>query len=92
MQFVSEISHGRVNLGAGTLYGAINTLLDKGWICAAHAPESQASKKSTADKRTKKEYIITEQGKEILLHEIDRLKELVETGEQILHQEESNDD
>lgn len=92
MQFVSEISHGRVNLGAGTLYGAINTLLDKGWICAAHAPESQSSKKSAADKRAKKEYIITEQGKEILLHEIDRLKELVETGEQILHQEESNND
>ncbi len=32
MQNIKELSNGRVSLGAGTLYGAINTLLEKGWI------------------------------------------------------------
>ncbi|WP_347789728.1 hypothetical protein [Solibacillus sp. CAU 1738] len=32
MQFTEEISNGRVKLGAGTIYGAIKTMLDKGWI------------------------------------------------------------
>jgi len=34
MQFVKEIGNGRVNLGPATLYGAINTMLSKGWIKA----------------------------------------------------------
>ena len=32
MQQTEEMSHGRVRLAAGTLYGALNTLCDKGWI------------------------------------------------------------
>ena len=32
MQNVKELSGGRVVLGPGTLYGALNTLLEKGWI------------------------------------------------------------
>ena len=32
MQNVEQLSNGRVKLAAGTLYGAINTLLEKGWI------------------------------------------------------------
>ena len=32
MQFAEQISGGRVRLAAGTLYGAINTMLEKGWI------------------------------------------------------------
>ena len=32
MQNINNLSKGRVTLGAGTLYGAINTLLEKGWI------------------------------------------------------------
>ena len=31
-QEVASLTGGRVNLGPGTLYGAINSLLDKGWI------------------------------------------------------------
>ena len=34
MQNVEALSGGRVRLAAGTLYGAINTLLEKGWITA----------------------------------------------------------
>ena len=32
MQQTEELSGGRVRLAAGTLYSALNTLCDKGWI------------------------------------------------------------
>lgn len=74
MQNVEQLSNGRVKLAPGTLYGAINTLLEKGWITALAGEK---------DSR-KKEYKITEQGKQILETEILRLKELIENGKRIL--------
>lgn len=74
MQNVEQLSNGRVKLAAGTLYGAINTLLEKGWISALS--EEKGSRK--------KEYCITEQGREVLHSEIARLKELIENGNRIL--------
>ena len=74
MQNVEQLSNGRVKLAAGTLYGAINTLLEKGWIVALS--EEKGSRK--------KEYLITDMGKEILRLEIVRLKELIENGNSIL--------
>jgi len=70
MQHVEALTGGRVALGAGTLYGAINSLLEKGWICAVG--HSTASRK--------KEYVITPLGKSVLQHEIMRLGELVKIG------------
>lgn len=73
MQNVRELSRGRVNLGAGTLYGAINTLLDKGWITLL-----------TMDRDSrKKEYVITPIGKSVVYGEIKRLEELIENGKRI---------
>lgn len=74
MQNVEQLSNGRVKLAAGTLYGAITTLLEKGWISALS--EEKGSRK--------KEYIITDSGKEMLRFEISRLKELVENGNRIM--------
>ena len=74
MQNVEQLSNGRVKLAAGTLYGAINTLLEKGWIIAVS--EEKGSRK--------KEYLITEQGKAMLRAEIIRLEELIENGNRIL--------
>ena len=74
MQNVEKLSNGRVKLAAGTLYGANNTLLEKGWIVALS--EEKGSRK--------KEYLITDQGKEMLHSEIARLKELIENGNRIL--------
>lgn len=31
MRFVEEKADGRLSLGVGTLYGALNTLEEKGW-------------------------------------------------------------
>lgn len=74
MQFAAEVSQGRVHLAAGTLYGALTALLEKGWIEAL--PGEKDSRK--------KEYRITPQGVEVLKGEVARLKELAANGETIL--------
>jgi DNA-binding PadR family transcriptional regulator len=76
MQNAELLSAGRVKLAAGTLYGAINSLLEKGWIMAL--PGEKDSRK--------KEYVITEDGKTVLKAEIQRLKELVENGTRIMEE------
>ncbi len=73
MQNVKELSQERVNLGAGTLYGALNTLLDKKWIKYIDVEK---------DSR-KKEYEITDLGKEVVSGEIARLEELIANGKKI---------
>ncbi|MBQ4283007.1 MAG: PadR family transcriptional regulator [Lachnospira sp.] len=75
MQMADELSNGRVKLAAGTLYGALNTLCDKGWI--KELPTEAGSRR--------KEYCITESGKKVLLDELDRLRQLVNNGEMILN-------
>lgn len=77
MQNVENLSGGRLRLAAGTLYGAISTMLEKGWITALD---------SMADSR-KKEYVITEAGREVLRAEYARLKELVDNGRRALEGE-----
>ena len=74
IQNVEKLSGSRVRLAAGTLYGAINTLLEKGWIIALPGE---------ADSR-KKEYVITELGREMLQKEVQRLWELLENGKRLL--------
>lgn len=74
MQKVEGLSGGRVRLAAGTLYGAINTMLEKGWIRAL--PGEASSRK--------KEYEITGLGKTVAKGELDRLAELLYNGEQII--------
>lgn len=70
MQNVEQLSEGRVTLAAGTLYGAINTLLERRWIKASPG-DSNARKK---------EYEITEQGIKAVQEELLRLKELIQNG------------
>ena len=74
IQNVEQLSGERVRLAAGTLYGAINTLLEKGWITALAGE---------ADSR-KKEYVITEIGRDMLQKELQRLTELLENGKRLL--------
>ena len=74
IQNVEQLSGGRVCLAAGTLYGAINTLLEKGWIIALEGE---------ADSR-KKEYVITNLGREMLQREAQRLEELLANGKHLL--------
>ena len=76
MQKTSTMSNGRLSLSAGTLYGAISNLLDKGWILPC-------GESSDTDGR-RKMYQITDKGQEILLAELERLEELVENGKTII--------
>lgn len=73
MQNTEKLSNGRVHLAAGTLYGALNSLTEKGWI--EGVPGS--------DKSRKKEYQITAAGREIVKGEINRLEELLRNGKKI---------
>ncbi|MBR6802019.1 MAG: PadR family transcriptional regulator [Eubacteriaceae bacterium] len=73
---VSEKTNGRVNLAAGTLYGAISNLLNRGWIVEL---DGEAGSR-------KKEYIITEAGKDALMTEYRRLKELVMLAGDVLEE------
>lgn len=72
MQFVEEKTNGRLILGAGTLYGAINTLVDKKWI------------QLVSEEKKKKNYLITELGKEIVSKELKRLNDVLELANQVV--------
>ncbi|WP_433745862.1 PadR family transcriptional regulator [Falsibacillus pallidus] len=68
MQFVSELSNNRVELGPGTIYGAIKTLVKRKWI----VPLDEDGRK--------KEYVITDAGKLMVEAEMERLYELHHNG------------
>ncbi|MBE5793857.1 MAG: PadR family transcriptional regulator [Clostridiales bacterium] len=77
MQQTEQMSAGRVRLAAGTLYGALNALCDKGWII--QLPIEDGSRK--------KQYKLTDKGLQVLNGELDRLRQLVANGEAILKEE-----
>jgi DNA-binding PadR family transcriptional regulator len=74
MQQVNELTAGRVALGAGTLYGALTNLTEKGWIRPLQG---------AADER-KKEYEITGAGREAVTEELERLEELLRNGRRVV--------
>jgi len=73
MQYIEEVTSGRLALGAGTLYGALNSLCEKGWISVYNQTDGR-----------KKEFLITEAGKEIAEKELSRLRELVRFADGIM--------
>jgi DNA-binding PadR family transcriptional regulator len=76
MQQVSGLTGGRVPLGAGTLYGALTNLTEKGWIRPLPGG---------ADER-KKEYVITDAGRKAVAVELERLEELLHNGRRIVEE------
>lgn len=74
MQQTAKITGGRVNIGAGTMYGACTSLVKKGYI-----KESL----TTAGNR-KKNYELTQSGINRLLEERNRLELLVADAETII--------
>lgn len=73
MQFIEKETNGRLSLGAGTLYGAINTLLTKRWIELFNDTDAR-----------KKEYIITKEGRKIAEIELNRLKQIYQIANNII--------
>jgi DNA-binding PadR family transcriptional regulator len=74
IQDVSYMTDGRVVLGPGTLYGAINSMLTKGWI-TLYSEDKES--------RKKKEYLITNTGKEVFQIEVKRLDELIKNAKKM---------
>ena len=72
IQEVEQLTDGRVTLGPGTLYGALQTLQKRGWI-QIYSVDTES--------RKKKEYVITGEGREVFAAEMARLKELLENGQ-----------
>lgn len=77
MQEVERMSDGRVVIGAGTLYTALNTLVKKGLIEAAESTNPSDTRR--------KFYAITESGRLVIQRELIRLEELVANGKRILN-------
>ena len=75
MQQVEEMTNGRVVLGPGTLYGALNTLLEKRWIEIFSQDD---------ESRKKKEYLLTDSGREVIKNEMLRLEELLINGKKVM--------
>lgn len=71
IQEVETLTKGRVTLGPGTLYGAIQAMTARGWI-RIYSEETES--------RKKKEYIITDLGKSVFEEERKRLEELLKNA------------
>lgn len=78
---VEELTKGRVVLGPGTLYGAIQTMMEKGWI-RIYSEETVS--------RKKKQYIITDLGAGVFWEEKMRLEELLANS--VLFEEDKKND
>ena len=74
MQNVEEISNGYVNLGPGTLYGALSKLEKQGLI--------KKTEDNKGDRR--KYYILTEFGKSVVKFEYQRLRMMVNISDDIV--------
>ena len=81
MQQTEALSRGRVRLAAGTLYGALSSLTERGWIESAPGEAGDEPKGREARRHA---YRITPRGLEVLRGEVKRLGELYENGLLIL--------
>lgn len=73
MQMTKELSGGEVTIGSGTMYGATSNMMKKGWICEIMS-EGQGLER-------KRLYQLTQEGKEALKNEIERLKRMLAAAE-----------
>ena len=77
MQNIKTLTHGRINMGAGTLYGALSVLVEKEYITEVKS-----------DDLSKRLYVRTELGTEIIENEIRRLEELTQNANLYFNREE----
>ncbi len=71
MKDIEALSHGRVRLSTGTLYGALHRLLDDLWIERFEQDDTS---------REKQAYRLTVLGRRQLEVELERMKELTRAG------------
>ena len=73
MQKVEELSDGQVRLAAGTLYGAIENLLNKGLITSVPSDDSR-----------RKVYTISEKGEQVLRADYQRMTHMINITDTII--------
>jgi len=78
MQKVEEISGGQVRLAAGTLYGAIENLLKKGFITSIPSDDAR-----------RKVYAISQTGEQILRADYQRMTHMLSATDQIFNRSET---
>ena len=71
MQRIRDLSGRRVQMGPGTLYGVLTRMKKEGWIIL----DSQDERRKT--------YVITQEGLTALQAEYQRLKHMVQDGEEL---------
>lgn len=67
IQDIAALSHGRVRLSTGTLYGAVRRLLEERWIERFQQADTS---------RDKQAYRLTAAGRQHLRTELDRLRQV----------------
>lgn len=72
MQYVTELTQGRVVIGAGTLYALLGRFEDEGYLCLNGTAEGRKS------------YELTPAGRQALENEFDRLRRQVADGARFL--------
>ena len=77
MQNIKKLTEGRINMGAGSLYGALSALLEKEFIVEVKS-----------DDPSKRLYVRTNLGTEVVKNEIKRLWELTQNASLYFKKEE----
>ena len=72
MQDIAHQTDGAIKMGAGTLYGTIQRLIDAGWVREVESPPPQSAR----DER-RRHYRLTAAGRRALEAEVHRLEGLV---------------
>ena len=74
MQQTLELSGGNVRIGPGTMYGATSQMMKRGWIeeCPAEGYDR------------KRQYRLTGVGRQALLEEAERLRNLARTADDVM--------
>lgn len=69
MQMTEKLSSGNVTIGSGTMYGATNNMIKKGWIKEVMSTEPGMERRRL--------YRLTEEGRNAFQDEVDRLKRML---------------
>ena len=75
MQMTEKLSEGSVTIGSGTMYGATNNMIKKGWIKEVMSTEPGMERRRL--------YRLTEEGRNAFQDEVDRLKRMLANVEEI---------
>ena len=74
MQQTLALSDGHVRIGSGTMYGATGNMMKKGWI--EECPSEGFDRK--------RQYRLTDAGRQVLLEEVARLRHLSTAAEDVI--------